>query len=142
MKIMKKNIGIWIDTKQALIINYPNRSEKSVKKIESKVETRERVSGESKKFGRFGNQYLTYEKNRLNRKNQQINYFIKDLIKEIKNCNGVVLFGPAKMKRLLEKEISSNMHLSKKLLGVYNCDLITDNQMVAWVKDYYDSRNS
>ncbi|WP_111709282.1 hypothetical protein [Lutibacter citreus] len=139
---MKKNIGIWIDTKQAIIINYPYNSKNSVKKIESNIETRERVKGESKKFGRFGGQYLTYEKNRLNRKNLQTNYFIKDLIKEIDNCDGLVIFGPSKMKNLLEKEISSNMRLSKKLLGVQSCDLITENQMVAWVKNYFESRKS
>ena len=138
---MKKNIGIWIDTKQAIIVNY-NNGKSSFKKIESNVETRERVKGESKKFGRFGGQYLTYEKNRLNRKNLQITFFLKDLVKIIENSDGVVLFGPSKMKRLLEKEIRNNMKISNKLLGVYNSDLITDNQMVAWVKDFYDKRKS
>ena len=58
---MKKNIGIWIDTKQAFVIKLSNNSH-TIKTIESNIETRERVEGESKKFGRFGGQYLTYEK--------------------------------------------------------------------------------
>ena len=36
----------------------------------SNIDTRERVEGETKKYGRFGNQYLTYEKHRSNRKNE------------------------------------------------------------------------
>jgi len=133
---MKKNIGIWIDTKKAVIINLTNAGS-SVKIIESNIETRERIPGESKKFGRFGGQYLTYEKNKLNRKNEQTNQYLKQLIKEIQNCEFVVLFGPSSMKNLFEKEIKSNTQLANKLLGVFNSKLLTENQMVAWVKDFY-----
>jgi len=134
---MKKNIGIWIDTKHAVIIKLSNDSH-SLKIIESNIDTRERVAGETKKFGRFGNQYLTYEKNRLHRKNDQTNQYLKSLLKEIQNCDAVVLFGPAKMKKVFEKEIKGNMQVSNKLVGVYNSDLMTENQMVAWVKKYYN----
>jgi len=80
---MKKNIGIWIDTRQAIVIRLSKNGEHFIKKIESEIETRVRVPGESKKFGRFGGQYITYEKNRLNKKNEQVNHFIKELFKEI-----------------------------------------------------------
>ncbi|UMB54820.1 hypothetical protein MKD41_04950 [Lutibacter sp. A64] len=136
---MKKNIGIWIDTKQATIIRLSKNNEHFIKKIESNIETRVRVSGESKKYGRFGGQYITYEKNRENKKNEQINLFFKELFKEIENCDALVIFGPAKMKKLLEKEIRNNIQFSRKLLGVHNSDILTENQIIAWVKDYYNS---
>ena len=134
---MKKNIGIWIDTKHAVIIKLSNDSH-SLKIIASNIDTRERVAGETKKFGRFGSQYLTYEKNRLHRRNEQTNQYLKNLLKEIQNCDAVVLFGPAKMKKVFEKEIKGNMQISNKLVGVYNSDLMTENQMVAWVKKYFN----
>ena len=133
---MKKNIGIWIDTKQAVIIKLSNNNH-SVQVIESNIETRERVAGETKKYGRFGGQYMTFEKNKLNRKIEQTNQFIKNLFKEIENCESVVLFGPSKMKNIFEKELKNNMQLANKLTGVYNSKLLTENQMVAWVKDFY-----
>jgi len=133
---MKQNIGIWIDTKKAVVIKLCNNTT-SINTIPSNVETRERIEGETKKYGRFGGQYLTYEKNKLNRKNEQINHFLKNLMKEIYHCDGVVIFGPAKMKKLFEKEIKRNMQFSGKLLGVHNSELLTDNQMIAWVKNYY-----
>jgi hypothetical protein len=133
---MKKNIGIWIDSKEAFIISISNKKH-HIKKIESNIEFKERVEGESKKYGRFGGQYITYEKNRQNRRNEQTNTFFKNLLKEISNCNKVVLFGPSNMKILLEKEIQNNMQIKDTLEGVYNCDSITENQMVAWVKDFY-----
>jgi len=139
--MMERNIGIWIDTKQAVIIKLSNNNH-NVKIIESNIETRERVAGESKKFGRFGGQYLTYEKNKLNRKHEQTNQFIKTLFKEVETCNSLVLFGPSKMKNIFEKEIKNNMQFAKKLKGVSNSKQLTENQMVAWVKDFYNSNKS
>jgi len=134
---MKKNIGIWIDTKQAVIVKLSDNLDHSLKKIDSNIETRERVDGETSKYGRFGNQYLTYEKNRKNRKNEQTNVYMKNLIKEVQDCEKVVLFGPSNMKKIFEKEIKKNIQIADKLVGVSNAELLTDNQMVAWVKDFY-----
>lgn len=133
---MKQKIGIWIDTKQAFIVKLLNENH-SINIIESNIDTRERVEGESKKYGRFGNQFLTYEKHRSNRKNEQTNIFFKNLSKEIHNCESIVLFGPSKMKTLFEKEIKGNRLLSDKLIAVSNSELLTENQIVAWVKDFY-----
>lgn len=133
---MKKNIGIWLDSKQAFIINLSNENH-TIKTIESNIEFRERVEGESKKFGRFGGQYITYEKNRENKQAFQTNEFIKNLLKELTNCDSFVIFGPSKMKKILKKEIKNNMLLAPKLLGVFKSDQLTENQMVAWVKDYF-----
>jgi len=134
---MKKNIGIWIDSNQAVIITLSNNTH-SLKKIESNIVFRERVEGETKKYGRFGGQYLTYEKNRENRRNELTNLFFKKLVKEISNCHAIVLFGPSTMKNQFEKEIKKNMQIANKLVGTYNSDSITENQMVAWVKDCFN----
>jgi len=135
---MKKNIGIWIDTKHAFVIRLSNNSH-TFKTIESNIETRERVEGETKKYGRFGGQYLTYEKNRENKRIQMTNQFLKSLLKEIETCDSVVVFGPSKMKNIFEKEIRNNMQLSHKLSGVSSIKYLTENQIVAWVKDYFKS---
>jgi hypothetical protein len=133
---MKNNIGIWIDTNQAVVINLSNGNQ-TVKTIESNIDTRERIPGESKKYGRFGGQYLTYEKNRENKKIAQTNHFLKVLLTEIEDCDTVVLFGPSIMKTIFEKEIKNNQNLIGKLVKVFDADSMTENQMVAWVKDFY-----
>lgn len=133
---MKKNIGIWIDTSQAVVVELLN-GEHTTKTIESNIDTRERIPGESKKYGRFGGQYLTYEKNRENKKMEQTNQFLKILLNEIEDCNAVMLFGPSIMKTIFEKEIKNNLNLIGKLVGVSDADSMTENQMMAWVKDFY-----
>lgn len=133
---MKNNIGIWIDTHQAVVIKLSN-GEYTIKTIESHIDTRVRTPGESKKYGRFGGQYLTYEKNWENKKLEQTNQFLKVLFKEVEDCDAVVLFGPSIMKTIFEKEIKNNLTLIGKLLGVFDADSMSENQMVAWVKDFY-----
>lgn len=137
---MKKNIGIWLDFKQAFIITLKNEENTiTIKQVESNIEFRERVDGETKKYGRFGGQYITYEKQRENKRLHQTNEFIKQIIKEINTCDSFVIFGPSKMKKLLNKEIKNNLLLANKLLGVFKVGQLTENQMVAWVKDYFST---
>jgi hypothetical protein len=134
---MKNNIGIWIDTHQAVLIKLSN-GDKTVKTIESHIDTRVRTPGESKKFGRFGGHYITYEKNYENIKLAQTHHFLKKLLNEIEDCDAVVLFGPSIMKTIFEKEIKNNLSLIGQLEGVFDADSMTENQMVAWVKDFYN----
>lgn len=136
---MKKNIGIWLDTQQAVIVELSN-GEQIIKTIESNIDTRVRIPGESKKYGRFGGQYITYEKNRENKKIEQTSKFMKILINEINTCDAVVLFGPSIMKTIFEKEIKNNLNLIGKLIGVYDADSMTENQIIAWAKDFYKNK--
>lgn len=133
---MKKNIGIWIDTHQAVVIKLSN-GDQTVRTIESHIDTKVRTPGESKKYGRFGGQYMTYEKNRENKKTEQTKQFLKILLNEIKDCNAVVLFEPSIMKTIFEKEIKNNLNHIDKLAGVFDADSLTENQISAWVKDFY-----
>lgn len=137
---MKNNIGIWIDTHQAVVIKFSN-GEHTVKTVDSSIDTRVRTPGESKKYGRFGGQYLTYEKNNEIKKIGQTNQFIKILLNEIEDCDALVLFGPSIMKTIFEKEIKNNLILIGKLVEVFDADSMTENQMVAWVKDFYKNKN-
>ncbi|HSQ45945.1 MAG TPA: hypothetical protein VLM44_03395 [Lutibacter sp.] len=134
---MKNNIGIWIDTHQAVLIKLSN-GDKTVKTIESHIDTKVRTPEESKKYGRFEGHYTTYGKNWANKKIQQTHHFLKKLLNEIEDCDAVVLFGPSIMKTIFEKEIKNNLSLIGQLEGVFDADSMTENQMVAWVKDFYN----
>ncbi len=134
---MSKNAGVWIDTKRAIIITVIENKPTTSKTIESTIETRVRIQGETKKFGRFGNQYLTLEKKRRNRRDEQISTFFKNILKELTLYDKFVVFGPSKMKNLLEKEIFLSPKLLPKFKGIYTSDKLTKNQKVAWVLDYF-----
>ncbi|MDD3721903.1 MAG: hypothetical protein PHW92_05345 [Lutibacter sp.] len=133
---MKNNIGIWIDTHKAVVIKFSNGNQ-TVKTIKSNIDTEVRTPEESKKYGRFGGHYTTYEKNWENIKLVQTNQFLKILLKEIEDCDAVVIFGPSIMKTIFEKEIKNNLNLIGKLVGVSDAGSMTENQVMAWVKDFY-----
>ena len=133
---MEKQTGVWLDKEKAIIINLMDEKH-SIKRLRSEITTRERFPGESKKFGRFGNQFLSMESKKRNMAKNQTNEYLKNIINEIRYVDKLVLFGPAEMKTQLEKAILNNSIISKKLVAVEPADNMTENQLVAWVKEYY-----
>ncbi len=133
---MKKQTGIWLDHKKATIITLDSGSNK-LRTIESDIVTRERIDGETKKFGRFGDQFLSQEKHKERRIKEQTSNFLKSLLSEIKDMDELVLFGPGNMKKELEKRILDDSKLAPKLKKVVSSDSMTENQMIAWVKNFY-----
>lgn len=133
---MEKQTGIWLDKEKAIIINLLE-GKHTIKHLNSKITTRERFPGEGKRFGRFGNQFLSMESKKRNMIENQSDEFLKTIINEVKYVDKLVLFGPAEMKTRLEKAILKNGQVSQKLIAVEPADNMTENQLVAWVKEYY-----
>lgn len=133
---MKQQSGIWIDTKKAVIVHL-KKDEHIVRVIHSGIEKRIRIPGEVKWFTRFANQYLNFEKKKENRRSNEILNYLKKVTNEIKSADELVLFGPAALKTELEKTIRNNTLHSPVIMSVETADSMTENQMVAWVKDYY-----
>jgi hypothetical protein len=133
---MSIKTGIWIDKRKAIVIRLKG-NESIVSTIDSNIETRERIAGESKSFSRFGEQYTRPEKQNENRIKEQTTIFLKEVMDSVQDSNEVVVWGPSKMKYELEKAIQSNRNFSPTLKGVETADNMTENQMVAWVKNYF-----
>jgi len=133
---MTKQTGIWLDKEKAYIINL-SEVKHTIKTIESDISNRERFEGEGKEYGKFGGQFLSMENKKKNRLKKQSVEYLKRIILEIKNSDEVVLFGPAGMKTDLEKMILKDNNLKGKLVGVKTADSMTENQLVAWVREFY-----
>lgn len=131
-----KKVGIWLDQKEANVITLFENTQQN-KIIYSDIETRERFKGETKQFGRFGEQFLNYEKSQQKRIEDLTNRYLNKIIEEINNVDEIMLFGPAQTKNKLEKLILINPNLSSKLKGVQVSDSMTKNQKIAYVKNYF-----
>lgn len=134
-----RKIGIWIDQKEANIISLIDKTIAS-KTIYSDVETRVRIEGESKQFGRFGDQFLVDEKGKQNRIEEYTNRYLARVMKEIQNAHEIMLFGPAQTKSKLEKLILASPEMAAKLTAVQASEKMTDNQKIAYVKEFYGLR--
>ena len=108
-----------------------------VKTILSSIEGRERIPGETKAFTRFGNWFLDFGKKKKNRLANEKRRYFKTVVNEIKIANEIVLFGPAGIKKELKKFIQDDAVLAFRIKAVETTDSMTENQMTAWVKKYY-----
>jgi hypothetical protein len=138
---MKTQTGVWLDKEKAMIINLSG-GKHTIKTIDSNVDTRERYPGETKRFGRFGGQFLSMENKKKNRLKKQTTKYLKTIMAEIENSDEIVLFGPAGIKIELKKMISENKKMSHKPLKEESADSMSENQMVAWVKGYYNENSA
>jgi len=131
-----KQTGIWIDTAKAIVVDLENGKEK-VTEIESNVETRAlEGAGDSGSF--MGDQHLSREQKINERKKHQLNDYLDDVMNHLKSSDKVFVFGPAEVKNKLADAIKENTLLSKvHLIGVETADSMTDNQVVAKVKEAF-----
>ena len=131
-----KRSGIWIDQREANIITF-DETTLSNKTIYSDVESRIRIEGEGKKFGRFGDQYTNDEKGKQNRNEQLLQRFLSSVAKQLNHADEIIIFGPAQTKNKLEKLIGESPDLQKKLINTLVSENMTHNQKVAFVRDYF-----
>ena len=131
-----KNTGVWIDSKEAIIVKLNNGKE-VMEKVFSEIEGRERFDGEGKHFTRMGNKYSTFEKRDEEKRKHAFTQYFKNVIEKIKDSDNILVFGPAEAKIGLQKEILKKKDISSKLLMVEAEDHLTDNQVTAKVRKFF-----
>jgi len=136
-----RRIGVWIDQREANLIRVTKNGVFS-KTVYSDIETRVRIEGEKKQFGRFGDQFIVDEKGKENRINEYTQKFLQKVLKEISSADELFLFGPAQTKFKLEKLIWAKPEISLKLKDTRTAGQMTHNQKLAYVRDYFNNNRS
>ncbi len=131
-----KNTGIWLDKSRALIVNIENDKE-TMKIIHSDIDnynvTANRHIGGAKEIVKD----IKY----LEREKQQFKSYFKDITQEINDTDALVIFGPAETYEKFAKELGENhKNISGKIKGIKRADSMTDNQVVAWVRDFFEAK--
>ena len=137
-----KNIGVWVNAKEAVIIKIAENQPHTIKRIKSNIELRERVNRGIKNVTQKGHLLIDVAKTRLKRRTNQRSEFLKNLTKEIDYCDSVVLVGPRNIAQDFEKQIKRNQSLSNKLIDVHYSELLPLGKMVAWTSDYYRAKKN
>lgn len=125
---MAKNIGIWLDSDEAIIIE---NGKEGLNRISSEVE-HFNPQGGAKGLRQEGS-----DTKLLHRKNNQLKSYFENIIKEVSSADKIVLFGPAETKIGLKKEIEQTAGLKGKLDGVETADNMSDNQLLEWVRNHF-----
>ncbi|RED43837.1 hypothetical protein DFQ10_10426 [Winogradskyella eximia] len=133
-----KNTGIWIDIDNAYIVSIENENE-TFKTVSSNIEHYKAHGGSGTKL-KGGPQDVIQDSKYLEREKQQLKLYFKDIASQINDTNALVLFGPADTNEKFSKELHKHYNsLSTKIKGVEKADSMTENQVKAWVRDYFKS---
>ena len=136
---MKRQTGIWIDTSKAIIVTLEGGKDEKISEIDSDVENNVYHDKEGNKGTFSGGHHGNSESKFENRKKEQLDFFIKEVLSYIKGADELFVFGPAETKIRLEQKIQDEKLFANKLKAVETADKMTLNEIVAKVKKFYVS---
>jgi len=134
---MEKLFGLWIDHEKAIIVSLTDGSHK-VTHVESDIEGRFRLKGGSRSNTPWGIQSATSESKRDFRYSKHLNIYFQHIINLLKDAKHIFIFGPGEAKIELKKEIEKNNVFLDKISDIETTDKLTEPQIVAKVKKYFD----
>lgn len=131
----KQQTGIWLDSKEAIIVHL-GKDEPQVQTFESDIHTRE--IEEDPRNTMHQRPHINISENReLERlKHTQTHYF-ETLQQALQTADEIYIFGPGEMKKHLSKFLESDHNFRPQILEVDAADSMTQNQLVAKVKDFF-----
>ena len=133
---MDRNVGLWIDHKQAYLIW---NEEGKVEVIASRIEPLAHYSGGTQLGGKL-NQKADVEARRSDRFRLQIKKYYQQVMTALKDASSIFIMGPGEAKIEFQKTIQKSKNLQKRLLKVETTDKMTKNQMIAYVREFYKNQ--
>jgi hypothetical protein len=130
---MKKNIGLWIDHRKAVIVIVTEEGEE-LKKITSNMEKHVRFTNGN------GSEDGSSEDVRDRQFGNHLNTYYDEVIAVIRGADSIQIFGPGEAKGELEKRLERE-GLKARILVVETVDKMTDRQISAKVRDQLATRS-
>ena len=129
---MKKNIGLWIDHREAVIVELTGKGEQ-ITRIKSDAEKQIRVEGGSRQDG-----LQTTEAIRGKKLDSNLGKYFDEIITHIRDAELIQIFGPGDAKNELVKRLGKD-GLKERIVEIETMDNMTDNQIVAKVREKFSN---
>jgi len=126
---MKKEIGLWIDHRKAIIVTVTEEGE-DIKKITSNMEKHVRFSGGN------GSEDGSSEDVRDRQFGNHLNSYYDEVIAVLRDADSIQIFGPGEAKGELEKRLE-HAGLKEHILAIETVDKMTDRQIAAKVRERF-----
>ena len=127
---MKKEIGLWVDHRQAVIVALTDSGEQ-ITRIRSDAEKQIRFAGGSRKDG-----LQTTESIRGKKLDSRLAKYFDDILVHIRDAEMIQIFGPGEAKNELAKHLEKE-GLKERIVAVETMDNMTDNQISAKVREHF-----
>ena len=125
---MKKQIGLWIDHRKAIIVIITEVGEE-IKKIASNMEKHIRFTNGN------GSEEGSSEDVRDRQFGNHLNAYYDQVIAEIRGAESIQIFGPGEAKGELEKRLEHE-GLKPNIVTIETVDKMTDRQIAAKVREH------
>jgi hypothetical protein len=126
---MKKQIGMWIDHRRAIVVIIGGAGERT-----------ERVESDMEKHVRFSGRSAADEGSADDQRDRQfashLLHYYDQVIAHIHDAEPILLFGPGEAKGELRKRLTTK-GLGEHIVGVEPADKMTDHQIAQKVRRYY-----
>jgi hypothetical protein len=132
---MKKEVGLWIDHKRAVIVINLDQEEE-IKRINSNMEKHVRYSGASHAGGASESHNDATEDGRDRRFDDQLNRYYDEIISYLRDATSILILGPGEAKVELQKRLEAH-GLSDRIAAVKTADKMTDDQIAAEVRQHF-----
>ena len=136
---MEKLFGLWVDHEKAIIVSLMSGSHKVIH-VESDVEGHFRLKDDSQSISPSNLQGNTIESKMDSRYRNHLNIYFQQIINLLKDAKRIYIFGPGEAKIELKKMIEKNKLLSNKISDIEATDKLTEPQIVAKVKKYFEQK--
>lgn len=132
---MKKEIGLWIDHRRAVIV-FDIDQAKEIKHITSNMEKHVRYSGASHASGTSESHNDTTEDGRDRRFDDQLNRYYDVVISHLQDATSVLILGPGEAKVEFQKRLEGH-EPSDRIVVIKTADKMTDHQITAEVRQHF-----
>ncbi len=123
---IKQEVGVWIDHKEAFVLFNDANNDDAKSSSEKHVRYSEHATeGESPS-----------EDQRERRHVNRLNQYYDEVIPHIKDATSILIFGPGEAKGEFKKRLESK-GFADRIVACETVDNLTNNQMVAKVKTYF-----
>ncbi len=134
---MKKEIGLWIDHREAILVILTEDAEE-ILHITSNNEKHIRYAGRSHARTPEGAKEVIAEDQRDRKFENQLNRYYDEVIAAVRGADAIQIFGPGEAKGELKKRIERE-GLKAPTLVVETTDKMTDHQIAAKVRGHFSS---
>ena len=126
-KVMKKEVGLWIDHREAVIITVADEGE-AIQRIRSDMEQHSRFSArapegapEDRRDRRFG---------------EHLHRYYDAVIAAIRDADAILIVGPGEAKGELAQQLE-HAKLRGRIVGIETVDKLTEAQLVAKIRQHF-----
>ncbi|MEO8398151.1 MAG: hypothetical protein ABI700_34470 [Chloroflexota bacterium] len=132
---MKKEVGLWIDHRRAVIVTVLDHDEE-IKQITSNMEKHIRYSDASHSTGASEANDATTEDGRDRRFEDHLNRYYDAVIADLRDATSILILGPGEAKGELQKRLEGHGH-SDQIVAIKTADKMTDDQIAAEVRQHF-----